>query len=177
MNVWEHPPSLGWRCGRGGRSSRAVKKAAKQIAADKSRLTQIENKEAKSVLSALIGVYLRLNCLFQQPVRSLQFCCTGRLSVPGNRLVFIVWWALALPCAGLSWADSSANTRKPLGVYAHVDVGDAIGSYPGSASPSAAQLHYYLRSLYASLLADPAISGITLGAHWDQTQPSNAGDP
>src|ERR1700691_1674783 len=67
MNVREQPPSLGWRCGRGARSSRAMKKAAKQIAADKRRLTQIENKEAKSVLSALIGVYLRLNCVFQQP--------------------------------------------------------------------------------------------------------------
>jgi hypothetical protein len=48
-----------------------MKKAAKQIAADKRRLTQIENKEAKSVLSALIGVYLRLNCVFQQPARSV----------------------------------------------------------------------------------------------------------
>src|ERR1700691_318840 len=69
MNVREQPPSLGWRCGRGARSSRAMKKAAKQIAADKRRLTQIENKEAKSVLSALIGVYLRLNCVFQQPAK------------------------------------------------------------------------------------------------------------
>ena len=65
---------------------------------------------------------------------------------------------------------------SPLGVYAHVDIGDAIGSYPGS-KPTLAQLHSYLQSLYASLLADPAISGITLGAHWDQTQPSSGNSP
>jgi hypothetical protein len=45
-----------------------MKKTARQIAADKRRLTPIEDKETKSVLSALIGVYRRLNCLFQQPV-------------------------------------------------------------------------------------------------------------
>ena len=50
-------------------------------------------------------------------------------------------------------------------------------SYPGSGTPTLAQLHTYLRSLYTSLLADPAISGITLGAHWDQTQPSAGTDP
>ena len=44
-----------------------------------------------------------------------------------------------------------------MGVYVHVDVGDAIGSYPGK-SPTLAELHLYLRSLYASLLADPAIA-------------------
>jgi uncharacterized protein (TIGR03437 family) len=63
-----------------------------------------------------------------------------------------------------------------LGVYVHVDVGDAIGSYKGS-KPTLAQLHSYLQSLYGNLLADPAISGITLGAHWDQTQPSSGNSP
>ncbi len=86
----------------------------------------------------------------------------------GNRIVSNACLLLALLCANRSWAD----IRKPLGVYVHVDIGDAIGSYPGS-SPTLAQLHTYLRSLYASLLADPAISGITLGAHWGQTQPSS----
>ncbi len=78
--------------------------------------------------------------------------------------------------AGLPWAASGAGVRKRLGVYVHVDVGDAIGSYPGS-KPTLAQLHSYLQSLYAKLLADPAVSGITLGAHWDQTQPTNGNSP
>ena len=95
----------------------------------------------------------------------------------GNRSVPIAWWALALLCVSLPWPGFAADIRKPLGVYAHIDVADAIGSYPGSGTPTQAQLHTYLRSLYASLLADPAISGITLGAHWDQTQPSSGSDP
>ena len=83
-------------------------------------------------------------------------------------------WAWVLVCFSLCWTASAAGIRKPLGVYVKADVGDAIGSYPGK-SPTEAELHLYLRSLYASLLADPAISGITLGAHWDQTQPGNTG--
>src|ERR1700722_5531386 len=93
-----------------------------------------------------------------------------------NRIFFNAWWAWALLYASLPWSASGASVRKPLGVYAHVDVGDAIGSYPGS-KPTLAQLHSYLQSLYASLLADPAISGITLGAHWDQTQIAGGNDP
>jgi hypothetical protein len=34
-------------------------------------------------------------------------------------------------------------------------------------------LHTYLRNVYAGLLADQAISGITLGAHWSNIQPSD----
>jgi uncharacterized protein (TIGR03437 family) len=56
-----------------------------------------------------------------------------------------------------------------LGVYAKVNVEDAITAYPG-ATPPAAVLHPYLQKLYANLLADPAISGLTVGAHWDNIQ-------
>ena len=94
----------------------------------------------------------------------------------GNRIALNAWSLSILVCASLPGVTRAASIRKPLGVYAHVDVGDAIGSYPGS-SPALAQLHSYLQSLYASLLANPAISGITLGAHWDQTQPSNGNSP
>ena len=51
-----------------------------------------------------------------------------------------------------------------------LDIETAINNYPGTASPTTKELHSYLRKLYASLLADPAISGITLGAHWDNIQ-------
>ena len=73
-------------------------------------------------------------------------------------------------CAGAFGAAGAV--RKPLGLYAHIEASEAIGSYPGK-SPSAAVLHAYLQNLYAGLLADPAISGIAFGAHWDQTQPSS----
>ena len=73
-------------------------------------------------------------------------------------------------CAGACWA--AGPVRKPLGVYVHVTVADAINSYPGKpASPSV--LHTYLQNFYAGLLADPTIAGIAFGAHWDQTQPSS----
>jgi uncharacterized protein (TIGR03437 family) len=55
-----------------------------------------------------------------------------------------------------------------LGVYVKADVQDAIDGYNGPASG----LHPYLQSLYASLLADPAISGLTIGAEWAKLQPS-----
>ena len=76
--------------------------------------------------------------------------------------------ALALLCASLCGAASSAGARAPLGVYARVNVQDAINGYNGRAS----QLHAYLQSLYATLLADPAISGLTIGADWAKLQPS-----
>lgn len=81
-------------------------------------------------------------------------------------------WACVLLCASLPWAASAASLRRPIGVYAHVDIGDAIATYTGKVSNTSA-LHAYLQSFYASLLADPAISGIALGEHWDQAQPSS----
>jgi len=73
-------------------------------------------------------------------------------------------------CAGASCVVGAV--RKPLGVYVHVYVADVIASYPGKA-PSGPALHTYLQSVYAGLLADPAIAGIAFGAHWDQAQPSS----
>jgi uncharacterized protein (TIGR03437 family) len=77
-------------------------------------------------------------------------------------------WIVALLCASVSWAQSTANIRSPLGVYVKVDVQDAISGYNGPAS----QLHSYLQNLYASLLADAAISGLTIGVNWGKLQPS-----
>ncbi len=62
------------------------------------------------------------------------------------------------------------DLRGPLGVYAHLDIETAINNYPGSGTPTVEELRSYLRKLYATLLADPAISGITLGAHWDHIE-------
>jgi len=75
-----------------------------------------------------------------------------------------VWLCVSACCA-------SGVARKPLGVYVHFPVHDAIATYPGKA-PSGPELHTYLQNFYAGLLADPAIAGIAFGAHWDLTQPS-----
>ena len=84
------------------------------------------------------------------------------MTMPGAR------WGLAFLCGSLFGVASSAAARGPLGVYAKVDVQSAINGYNGPAS----QLHSYLQSLYATLLADPAISGLTIGADWAKLQPS-----
>lgn len=83
---------------------------------------------------------------------------------------------VSLICAIFAVPLRAAATRQPLGVYAHVDIPDAIGSYPGN-KPTTVQLHTFLQSLYTTFLADPAIAGIALGAHWDQTQPSSGNTP
>ncbi len=89
--------------------------------------------------------------------------------MPGNPILSLRGWALALLCTSLPWIANSASIRQPLGVYVKVDIEVAIKGYPG-ATPSASVLHPYLQKLYATLLADPAISGITVGEHWDNIQ-------
>ena len=68
--------------------------------------------------------------------------------------------------------------RTPLGVYVHTDVLDVIQEYGGNSqdqgcAQTTQDLHSYLRCFYAKLLANPAISGITAGLHWDQLQPDS----
>jgi hypothetical protein len=91
-------------------------------------------------------------------------------------------WVLILMISqspSLSRADGLQSTARPLGVYAKVDVEDAISGFTNSASPSTAELHGLVRTLYADLLANPAISGITVGQHWDHIElydPTNSPD-
>ena len=99
----------------------------------------------------------------------------GRSARLKNRLP-AVSWGLVLACMSLVSRVDAAGVRQPLGVYAHINVNDAIATYPDK-KPTAAQLHAYLQGLYSNLLADPAISGIALGAHWDQTQPNSGNLP
>jgi len=82
----------------------------------------------------------------------------------------IAWLAMLFVPAAVARADASQGVRRPLGVYAKINVEDAIQGYPGSGTPSPVQLHSYLRAFYADLLANPAISGITVGVHWDNIQ-------
>jgi hypothetical protein len=78
------------------------------------------------------------------------------------------WLVTLLVCASLSHADGQAY-RQPLGVYAKVDIEDLIKGYQGSQP-----VHVYLRHLYGLALADPAISGLTVGRHWDNIQLSDS---
>jgi hypothetical protein len=60
--------------------------------------------------------------------------------------------------------------RTPLGVYAHINIEDALNRYKGQTPATSADLHNYLKMIYQNLLADPAISGLTVGQHWDHIQ-------
>jgi hypothetical protein len=57
--------------------------------------------------------------------------------------------------------------HNPVGVFAHLDIEDAINEYTGPPNPTTEQLHAYLRDIYVHLLANPAITGIALGEHWN----------
>jgi hypothetical protein len=80
------------------------------------------------------------------------------------------YWTLPLMSVILLRADDSGSIRRPLGVYAKVDIEDALSGYTGPPSPSVAQLHAYVRQLLAGLLANPAISGISVGQRWDNIE-------
>ena len=63
-------------------------------------------------------------------------------------------------------------SRHPLGVYAHVNVETALSTKFGHSKPGPAAEHAYLQRLYKGLLEnDDAVSGITLGVHWDTLEP------
>jgi len=88
--------------------------------------------------------------------------------MPRNIIAANACWILLLAGAGLSQAGEGKSVRKPLGVYAKIDIEDATAGYTGPGNS-----HSYLRQLYASLLDNRAISGLTVGAHWDHIQISD----
>jgi uncharacterized protein (TIGR03437 family) len=70
-----------------------------------------------------------------------------------------------------------AAPRAPLGVYAKVDIETAISGYHGPAAPGSPAFHVYMRDLFAGLLANPAMSGLTIGQRWDNIQLAPGTDP
>jgi hypothetical protein len=68
---------------------------------------------------------------------------------------------------------AQATPRRPRGVYTKVDISNYIAQQQ-QANPSitAAELEEALDALYEGLLADPAISGLELGVHWDLVNPN-----
>ena len=63
--------------------------------------------------------------------------------------------------------------RKPLGIYAVVNVEDNISSQTkANSSITTAQLDVVFNTLYQSLLENPAVSGLALQVHWDTLNPN-----
>ena len=71
---------------------------------------------------------------------------------------------------------AQSSPRRPLGIYAVVNVEDNINTQT-KANPSitTAQLDASFNALYQSLLENPAISGLTLQVHWDTLNPNPPG--
>lgn len=67
------------------------------------------------------------------------------------------------------WTEHLIYPRRPVGVYAKVVPSDIIKTAPSANWDS------YFNCLYGSLLADPAVSGLMLGIHWDLVNPVEGG--
>ncbi len=63
--------------------------------------------------------------------------------------------------------------REPMGVYAKADIETVMNhekAFKDCAKSPGCDIHVQFREFYARLLANPAISGLTIGQHWDHIQ-------
>jgi hypothetical protein len=76
--------------------------------------------------------------------------------------VFVVGFLVLAP------ALLGQTPRRPRGIYAKVDISGYVAQL-GETNPCSAPAEFdaALNTYYAGLLADSAISGLTLGVHWD----------
>lgn len=86
--------------------------------------------------------------------------------------------------SGLTSASvvDDAPPRRPLGVYAKVNIEETKTQFEAKNTKKGITnspdiLHAEFRKLYARLLANPAISGIAVGAHWDHIEFADAPYP
>src|ERR1051326_6698662 len=96
-------------------------------------------------------------------------------------LVLSLLVLLALSSAGKSSSSSltaarvapDSLPREPMGVYAKVNIETVMKQtdFKDCASSPGCDIHHKFREFYKRLLANPATSGLTIGAHWDHIQP------
>src|ERR1051326_9124917 len=89
---------------------------------------------------------------------------------------FIITLLFLLVLSGANRLSSSTLTsarvmqdtlpRTAAGVYAKVFIDQAVSRYTGPPE----NIHSCLKQMYEDLLANPAISGLTIGEHWDKIQ-------
>jgi hypothetical protein len=87
-------------------------------------------------------------------------------------------WVILTFCAITARATDGDSIRRPLGVYAHVDVEFALKIYQelDTPPPPGETFRDYLDSVYESMLLNPAISGLAIGEHWDHIQTADGLD-
>jgi hypothetical protein len=78
--------------------------------------------------------------------------------------------------------DAASNSpvspapRRPLGVYAKVNITDDIAALKSAEQPTTPKaLNKYFNGLYAALLESHAISGLEIQVHWDTLNPNTPG--
>ncbi len=70
-------------------------------------------------------------------------------------------------------APSTSVARRPVGIYAKVDISPYITiQRKTNRSITPTELDTQFDSLYQGLLANPAVSGLTIGMLWDQVNPN-----
>ncbi len=112
-----------------------------------------------------------------------QFCgiaTTVTLAGPRDWLAVLICSLMLVTGAG----RSQAATQPPLGVYAHIDIVEAIqdiqktketehlcSRVPAYETSQTNDLHTSLQKFYESMMEDRAVSGISLGIPWCLVQP------
>lgn len=115
----------------------------------------------------------------------LALLAIGAVAAPGVLLAQSIdpTAALAAPAVALAAATTTSTApqtglhqtgvRRPLGVYAHVDLTGFIKDQKKTnRSIKPADLETQFNSLYQSLLANPVISGLAVGVHWGLVNPN-----
>ncbi len=95
-----------------------------------------------------------------------------------HRLPASVTLSVFLGVSSAHGVPGATAPRRPRGIYAVVNITEEIKQQQRtnpSITPS--QIHAYLQGLYRDLLANPAVSGLTLQAHWDMLNPRPSSDP
>jgi hypothetical protein len=70
-------------------------------------------------------------------------------------------------------SSSECAPRRPLGIYAKVNISDDILALKNGNSPTTPlALNHYFNGLYAQMLQDPAIAGLEIQVHWDTLNPN-----
>ena len=81
-------------------------------------------------------------------------------------LLFFLAAGFGIPQATPAAPPPPPALRRPVGVYAKVIISDIVKADPNADWDS------YFNTLYATLLANPAISGLTLQLHWKLFNPA-----
>lgn len=100
-----------------------------------------------------------------------------------KRNAFTLGFLVLAPCvawqifdSGAIQAQSPPTPRRPLGIYAKVNISDEISARKKAGqSTDPKSLDAYFDAIYGAMLGNQAISGLLIQAHWDTLNPNPPG--